>query len=245
MHPGEAAMSVVLIGIDDTDNEHSPGTGSLARRLSQECGNRVLGVTRHQFLVHPAIPYTSHNSGACVALEFTGDISDLGFALEFVANCAADGSDPGVCIARMDEVSKAVIGFARKATEQVVEMSEAFETARSESMLLCGLGGTCLGVIGALGSVGLRSEGMSGRFIDLPGLRELDDCVTLEAYDRIGVIVEHTGQREPCSDDRYLTGGWVRPRLVGGRAVLPVEWRKQENAWICVDRKTNKAEKSV
>ena len=61
-------MKTFLIGIDDTDNETSPGTGRLARKLQEECiprGLISLGVTRHQFLVDPAIAYTSHNSGAC------------------------------------------------------------------------------------------------------------------------------------------------------------------------------------
>ncbi|MHC4369889.1 MAG: hypothetical protein ACYSW8_19940, partial [Planctomycetota bacterium] len=60
-------MAIFLIGIDDTDNETSPGTGRLARQLLAECALRSLdplGVTRHQFLVDPAIRYTSHNSGA-------------------------------------------------------------------------------------------------------------------------------------------------------------------------------------
>ncbi|KPK74876.1 MAG: hypothetical protein AMJ79_12975, partial [Phycisphaerae bacterium SM23_30] len=60
-------MATILIGIDDTDNAASRGTGFLARQLFRQCQNRQLrplGVTRHQFLIDPRIPYTSHNSGA-------------------------------------------------------------------------------------------------------------------------------------------------------------------------------------
>ena len=65
-------MRRFIIAIDDTDNETSIGTGRLARMLGdyleeQGCG-QVRGVTRHQLLVDPRIPYTSHNSAAAMAL---------------------------------------------------------------------------------------------------------------------------------------------------------------------------------
>jgi len=89
-------MATWLIGIDDTDNDSSPGTGQIARRLMGECLARAwrhAGVTRHQFLVDPRIPYTSHNSGACLAVEGEGDPGELEFAFEWLAGTAADGSD--------------------------------------------------------------------------------------------------------------------------------------------------------
>jgi hypothetical protein len=234
-------MTTFLIGIDDTDNESSPGTGRLARRLCDECvrrGLRALGVTRHQFLVDPAIPYTSHNSGACIAVEARNGPQDWEFVYDFVARNCAEGSDPGVCIAAVSDVPESIIEFANSATRQIVTMSEAFRLVRDASISLRGLGGTSLGVIGALGSVGLRASGDNGRFIDLPGLRELEACVDAAAFAKIGVIVEHrAGDREPEAGDRYATLDWVRPRLVGGRAVLPVEWSAQKNAWIPLDKK--------
>ncbi|WP_041355139.1 hypothetical protein [Nitrosococcus halophilus] len=63
-----------FIGIDDTDNRESRGTGYRARTLGaqlEEKGLAILeGVTRHQLLVSPAIPYTSHNSAACYSYQF-------------------------------------------------------------------------------------------------------------------------------------------------------------------------------
>jgi len=236
-------MTTFLIGIDDTDNETSPGTGRLARRLLQECAGRglnPLGVTRHQFLVDPAIPYTSHNSGACIAIESEDGLKNRDFIYDFVARSCADGSDPGVCIANASDVPGFVVEFADRATRHVVTMTAAFDRAKQASIALHGLGGTCLGVIGALGSVGLRASGENGRFIDLPGLRELSGCVNAEAFDRIGVRLEHCHcQRAPGSNDRYETLEWVRPRLTGGQAVLPVQWSEKEDAWIPVDRKGN------
>ena len=126
-------MTTFLIGIDDTDNETSPGTGKLARRLLDECARRglaVLGVTRHQFLIDPAIPYTSHNSGACIAVESEDGLKNRDFIYDFVTRSRADGSDPGVCIANVSSVPDSVVEFADRATRQVVTMTEAFDRAR-------------------------------------------------------------------------------------------------------------------
>jgi len=236
-------MKTILIGIDDTDNLTSRGTGYLARLLSQECfrrGLRPLGVTRHQFLQDPRIAYTSHNSGACVAVE--GDIPEqAAFAFDFVADRAADGSDPGVCIASRAAVTDNIIEYAKKATTEVVEQDEAMDLARRVGLDLRGLGGTHLGVIGALCSVGLRTEGNDGRFIDLPGLRELPDRIDAETLVRLGIRVEHRHNNGHAARraDVYETLGWVRPRLIGGQAVLIVEWSDGYDAWIPVDRKKN------
>jgi len=238
-------MAIFLIGIDDTDNDTSPGTGRLARRLSDEClrrGLRPAGVTRHQFLVDPAIPYTSHNSGACVAVESEDGRENLDFVYDFVAGNSADGSDPGVCVAMLSDVPDFIMEFANLATKKVVTMPEAFRLAKQASISLHGLGGTCQGIIGALGSVGLRACGNDGRFIDLPGLRELEGCVNLDAFDRIGIVVEQSSSgRPPQSGDRCETLDWVRPRLIGGKAVLPLEWNELKNAWIPLDKKKDSA----
>ncbi|TKJ36464.1 MAG: hypothetical protein CEE38_11660 [Planctomycetes bacterium B3_Pla] len=236
-------MKTFLIGIDDTDNDTSPGTGRLARMLSDECARRglaPLGVTRHQFLVDPAIPYTSHNSGACIAVECENGLKNRDFIYDFIAGICAKGSDPGVCVASVSDVPGSVIEFADRTTREVVTMPEAFGRAKGTSVALHGLGGTCQGIIGALGSVGLRASGENGRFIDLPGLRELSGCVDAAAFDRIGIALEHCDcERVPGVDDHYETLDWVRPRLIGGKTVLPVQWSQDKNAWIPVDRKKN------
>src|SRR5665213_3908053 len=104
-------MALYLIGIDDTDNDTSPGTGQLARRLAAEAVRRGAthrGITRHQFLVDDRIPYTSHNSGACIAIDWPGTESDLEFASDLITEWSAEGSDPGICIAAADAVPAAV-----------------------------------------------------------------------------------------------------------------------------------------
>ena len=66
-----------LIGIDDTDNPDSRGTGFRARQLGEwlrkEGLAQVRGITRHQLYVHPSIPYTSHNSSACLDVVVDDD----------------------------------------------------------------------------------------------------------------------------------------------------------------------------
>jgi hypothetical protein len=234
-------MPRILIGIDDTDNDASMGTGRLARQLATECQERgmpVAGVTRHQFLVDPAIPYTSHNSGACIMIDADADIAAATFAFEFVAERSADGSDPGVCIAPADQVPEELTEFGRAASREVLTMEQAFALAERAGVCLRGLGGTCQGVIGALASVGQRATGNEGRFLDLPGLRLLHGCVHRSRYEEMGISVEHrTDGVRPGEDDRYETLDWVRPRLIGGKAVLIVEWSGSRNAWVPVDRK--------
>lgn len=234
-------MAIILIGIDDTDNATSPGTGQLARRLAQECekrGLKSIGITRHQFLLDPAIPYTSHNSGACIILNGTSRIEDVFFVIDFVAESSAEGSDPGVCIALADKVPCSVMEFGNEAMHKVLKIEDAFSLAKSAFIKLYGLGGNCQGIIGALASVGLYAEGQQGRFIDLPGLRELRDCVDVQIYDKMGIGIQYeVDGRNPKADDRYDTLSWVRPRLVGGKPVLIVEWSEGKDAWIPVDRK--------
>jgi len=234
-------MTTLLIGLDDTDNLESRGTGHLARQLSAECARRgmaALGVTRHQFLIDPRIPYTSHNSGACVAVACDGGTAAAEFAFAFVAERAAAGSDPGVCIADASNVPAAVLSLARDATRRVVEKEEALRAAAAAGLALRELGGTGLGVIGAVASVGLRAEGNEGRFIDLPGLRDLAARVCAEDLTRLGVMLAYP-EAGPCPrpEDVYDTLGWVRPRLVAGRPVLPLEWSESSHAWTPVDRK--------
>jgi hypothetical protein len=234
-------MATLLIGLDDTDTQASRGTGYLARCLAQACAERGLrpaGVTRHQFLVDPRIPYTSHNSGACVAVQGDGGAEAAAFAFDFVAARAADGSDPGVCVAAADAVTEAVRAFGAAAARQVVETAEAVALAGEAGLALRPLGGSGLGVIGALAAVGRRAAGHDGRFIDLPGLRDLPERVTLGEIGRLGIRVwpVEVGRRG-TGDDPCRTLGWVRPRLVAHEPVLPVEWSEEHDAWIPVDRK--------
>jgi hypothetical protein len=160
------------------------------------------------------------------------------FAFDFVAARAAAGSDPAVCVAEAGAVSAEVTAFGREASRRILEMAAALDLAGRAGIALRPLGGTGLGVIGALAAVGLRAGGGDGRFIDLPGLRELPDRVTLAAIERLGIRVEpQDAGRRAAAGDPCETFGWVRPRLVGGRPVLFIQWSEERNAWVPVDRK--------
>jgi hypothetical protein len=233
-------MSLYLIGIDDTDIETSRGTGQLARRLVVEAVSRGAthrGITRHQFLVDPQIPYTRRNRGVCIAIDWPGAIPELEFAIELLAEWSADGSDPGICIAAADTVPEQIIEFGRRASREVLKMQNAIALAALARITLRTLGGTGQGIIGALSCVGLRAGGNDGRFVDLPGLRDLGPRVSIDDLSRIGIEVQHEMTAGARADVGIETLGWIRPRLVGGRPVLPVIWSSEHDAWIPLDQK--------
>ncbi len=161
----------IYLCIDDTDNIDSRGTGELASMLVDDVERNHWGIcsyiTRHQLLVHPDVPYTSHNSSMCFSAEIAeGNMENLiAYASAFLERESAEGSDPGLCVAasgRLDDPS-AIIEFGRKAKEYVVTQNEAYELAGRYGIHLSAHGGTGHGVIGALAGVGLRMSGNDGR----------------------------------------------------------------------------------
>jgi hypothetical protein len=71
----------IFIGLDDTDNSESPGKGFHARILGHSLAEaglfRMRSVTWQQLLTERRIPFTSHNTNACVTWVWNGNISDL------------------------------------------------------------------------------------------------------------------------------------------------------------------------
>ena len=68
----------------------------------------------------------------------------------------------------------------------------------------------------------------------------LGEFADIRELTQIGIQVDHrlpNGVRTARGGAKYKTLNWVRPRLVGGRAVWPVEWSEDEHVWIPVDRK--------
>ena len=242
-----------FLGIDDTDVlGRRPGTGRLARELAAalESQNlaRMVGVIRHQLLVDPRIPYTSHNSPACVILDGATAASGLRqrvfeAATAYVAAVCAPGSDPGVCLAEAGCVDGDVVGFGHRASFEVVTKAEAVALAEQFGLSLAELAGTGDGVIGALAAVGLTAEGNGGRFLEIAGgLRDLGARAPAQVLRQRGITLlsmSRNGEVVP-SDASILTGDWVRPRLVAGRPVLFVE--PGPDGWRCFDRKTPHAD---
>jgi hypothetical protein len=225
------------VGFDDTDTLDSDrGTGKLARWFQQELpeGCTIWGVVRQQLLVHEDIPYTSHNSSACVVVE----MPDLVFLDQIISRAtrhlehhALEGSDPGLCVTHEGNPGLArLIAFSQKCTSQIVHQKDALKA--TNDMHLSGHGGSNDGIIGAAAAVGLTAHGWSGRFIEFGKLRSLPEVVKvseLERRDILPVSLDRDGQ-VPAPGDLVCTKGWLRPRLWGNRPVLPIV-PKESGIW--------------
>lgn len=218
-----------LVGIDDTDNLESRGTGHRVRMMADWLAENKLaaplGITRHQLLVDPQIPYTSHNSSACLSVD-TDNANDVWEASrEFLLRESAVGSDAGLSLAAWDEIPPCVRAFGTRAKQVVLTQLEAEQTALDNGIRLEGLTGTGGGIIGALAAVGLRHAGNDGRFLWLPGMRELQGKISVHQIcsqghmDRICTLEEFDLSPDTLVD----VGEWVRPVLRQGKATLFVE----------------------
>jgi hypothetical protein len=240
-------VSVIYIGVDDTDILGSAGTGRVARGLAkhlQALGRvRSLGVSRHQLLVDNRIRYTSHNSSKGIAVETERPVSDLyepGIA--YLAGCYQVGADPGLGICREDQVNQEILDFGREACSSVLTKDAALSLARKHGLFLKELGGSGDGVIGALAAIGLRAGGNDGRLVDLNGIHDITGLLTVAELLRRTDIdrVEETGGRVLGGNEVIDSQDRIRPSLVGGRPVLRVEpdgKRRAVPTWLPVERK--------
>jgi hypothetical protein len=236
----------VYFGFDDTDNRDSLyGTGKLVRwflkKIPEDC--RCLGVARQQLLVCDGIPYTSHNSSACLIMEIP-DPTVLNHIIEeavsHIETYAAVGSDPGLCVAtERDAALDDIIEFGRHCTSTITTQKQALESARH--LHLSGHGGTNDGIIGAAAAVGLTLSGWSGRFIEWGNLRDWPRQTTAAELKSSGIDVLSIDRNAmmPARDDIVMTNGWLRPRLIGHRPVLLVKPQGQYE-WANIDRKRSK-----
>lgn len=231
---------MLLIAIDDTDND-TPGcvgTGKLARMLARElCDAGLVGatsVTRHQLLVHPEIPFTSHNSSACVlAQEVEAPLTEVAErARDFVLAHPNAGANPGLCVIESAAVPSFLLDFAKRAQREVLTLDEADRVAARLDGVVWSDGETGQGRIGALAGAALRSSGNDGRFIGLSGIRALEGVLRVgEIVARSPVTRVETIEGERLADDVAIdTLDWVRPSLRGGEPVLRV--RRDGERWI-------------
>lgn len=237
-------MTEWLIAIDDTDNLESIGTGRLARMLAAhlvaEGGLEAPSVTRHQLLVHPDVPYTSHNSSACIAAEGPADAGEALFerAGAFLRSHEHEGANPGLCVIEAERVDPSLPPLARRAQQEVLSLDGFDAAIEPLGLRLWSAGETGQGRIGAVCGVALRSSGEDGRFIELEGIRAVGGRAT------VAEVLEKTGVQEVrSSDGRVLepatwleTRDWIRPNLVGGRIVLVV--RREGDAWVPAERRS-------
>lgn len=243
----------LLIGIDDTDDQFSPGTGRRARALLRELADAGLGseagATRHQLLVDDRVPYTSHNSSACLAWRspdrnphaVRGAIID--FVARFLERVCPPAADPGLAVAIPRDLAGVgpLVEFGRRAKKEVLQRSQARRLADDLGVHLSGHGGTHDGILGALAAIGLQLSGDDGLFITLPGLGTLPYRATLDELLAMVPIddVRDGGGNRPAPDELIELGDWVRPVLLGGRSVLlldPPESRDGRRRWRTAPR---------
>lgn len=224
---------LTYIGIDDTDNLETRGTGFRARQLIEQLQENKLAtgiaVTRHQLLVDARIPYTSHNSSACLVVQPRDKINDdqlMEFCRSFLLEIAAEGSDVGLCLASHGRAAE-VIRFGQKAKTEIVEQDEARATANKHGIRLEGLTGDFQGIIGALSAVGLHVHGNDGRYLWPREIRDysgktirLQELKQYKGIDKVSLL---DGREIEDETAQISLGDWPRMVRIDNCAVLLVE----------------------
>lgn len=240
------------IAIDDTDcaddDGRNQGTGSKSRALAHELveliGGRHLGITRHQLLVHPSVPYTTHNSSACIVLG--GDappdetITSLIEASEiYLPAIASPGADVGLCVAEESQIASGIIRWGERAKREVLSPPDAHALAAEAGVHLAGLTGDGFGVVGALAAVGLRCGGADGRFLELGGLRDAVGEQPAGVFITAGVERFVAGSDDvELSPEELISVGrrHAQPVLRDGRPTLLLDPDSQPGSWRAASR---------
>jgi hypothetical protein len=183
--------------------------------------------------VHPDIPYTSHNSCAVIYVGENGKAADADriFAIAQQAMLADfnPGSDPGLAVARAEQITAPLIAFGKDAKCSILTQEKARTLAGNLNIRLQGLGGTEDGVIGAMAGLGLAVNLNDGRFLQRRKIRDIVGPATVAQLMTAGVDEVWT------LDGRRITDGTVmitgekdkthKACPVNGRTVLFVEER--------------------
>ena len=217
---------MIYIGLDDTDIKGSRGTGRLARTMVGILSEHfnIFGITRHQLLFDPRVPYTSKNSSATIHLQENGSVNLEALADRIEALMRSDwfeGSDPGLCVTR--DIHPSMADFGSRVKTELVTQPEAREVAQASGCILRGLGGTCDGIIGALASVGLAATGNDGRFILAGSMRDLSGLHRIDSILASGIAEVRSLEGQVIEEGIVETGRKLRPALREGRPILFVE----------------------
>lgn len=241
----------ILVCIDDTDNLESRGTGELASQLAQHLEVSGWGkssyVTRHQLLIHPDIPYTSHNSSMAFFAEIEPACLDLfkTYAADFLTNESAEGSDPGLCVVDFSclKSTDTLISFGPQAKKRVLTKEEAYGLAETLDIHLSEHGGTGQGVIGALAGAGLRLGGNDGRLKGQLKFDTTDGLLTvaqLLSHPSLDVVRSEEGYSLLANESVRLQDK-VKAVLLGGQSVLLVGPSAGLSGWQNLSRQQLKS----
>jgi hypothetical protein len=229
---------MIYVGIDDTDTLGSRGTGRLARTIAGELALKyeIFGVTRHQLFVHPAIPFTSHNSCAVIhakapqsAMEDIFSTTKKIMLADFI-----EGSDPGLAISFTEQITSAAVAFGQDAKTLIVTQQRALSVAGNCGIRVEGLGGTNGGIIGAVAGIGLASLGNDGRFLLKGKNRELSGLRSVSEITDSGIDQILTLQGDEVSEGNVRILKNATPSFIHGKAVLFVE--KNDDCMVALKR---------
>jgi hypothetical protein len=221
----------LLIGIDDTDNAESRGTGFRARQLGalleSEGLATVNSISRHQLFFDRRIPYTSHNSSACIDLQTNELEKVIAICRSFLPEESAPGSDAGLAVRYYDEVNDIICDWGKRAKVEILTQSEARLLARNNGVYLEGFTGTEDGVIGSMAAIGLRKAGDDGRCLWVRGkdLREISGTFTVGELLKL-VAVDHITDKtyNRLQDDQSITvGEWMKPIVKDHKLIIIAE----------------------
>ncbi|HEX3012214.1 MAG TPA: hypothetical protein VHQ70_09325 [Syntrophomonadaceae bacterium] len=239
----------LYIAIDDTDSLEVGATGQSANEMRRIIKDKGWGstepVTRHQLLIHPDVPYTSHNSSMCFIAEIEEDKLDqfIDYAADFLKETSAPGSDPGLCVAVSENIKNLdkLMSFGVRAKKQVLSKEEAYQTARECNVHLSEHGGTGQGVIGALAGLSLRLTGNDGRFQGRTNLKATGEIMKVEeiiAGTEIEEIQSVDGQ-VLALDEKLVVGEKIKTVLLDNKRKLLVYW--ENNQWhTCTNKHLEK-----
>lgn len=239
--------ATLFVGIDDTDNLESKGTGYHARTLGALITEHALGtcvaITRHQLLVSPLVPYTSHNSAACLVIEGgqPNRLAIQALCRDYLLEHSAPGSDAGLCVADASQLSLASVGFGMLCKHQLVGRNDAAHMAADLGVFLAGLTGTHDGMVGAFAAVNLCASGVDGRVLWIKGIRELANQAVrlgeLKAHTGLNVVQSMLGQVMSDPMTTIHMGPWPRAVWLGGQSTLIVEPNEENsNEWKVVGK---------
>ncbi len=219
---------MIYICMDDTDNLESRGTGKLSRTIAEKLSKDypIYGVTRHQLLKHPDIPYTSHNTCSVIHIEKLGIeyIDELFEAVKReMMDDFIDGSDPGLAVAHESQITPALAAFGNDAKYTILNQEKARNLAHNLGIRLEGLGGTEDGVIGAMAGLGLASTKNDGRFL-LVKNKKIKGPITASDILKSGIDAIYTIDGLQITKGLILnTDNLIKPCPVNGEVVLFVE----------------------
>ena len=240
----------LLICIDDTDSQTSEkGTGAIAddirNMISTYFDVPCSFVSRHQLLIHPDVPYTSHNSSMCFGVVIPDENYEelKAKAAEILASESDPESDPGLAIADIDTVdAEKLIAYGKECKRRLMTKADAYAIAEEAGFFLNEYGGTGDGIIGAAAGIGLRLWGqdgtMKGKPKDLKGEQKYTVGELLQSL-YISRVIGPDGEPAPLDAVVDLP---KKPKvtIIDGALTVMIEPSEREGIWQPVDREIAK-----